>query len=319
MIRKTIIIVLTLAAGLTLVLGAASWWVWTSWMARTVPDYLDGCLLAHVDNGTLGITYMHGDDPSNVGQRLKLGYYGLGIRSGTDTSEEYGTHSMITAELPFWLAGIMLGAYPLVVFIKGPVRRWRRGKQGHCRQCGYNLTGNVTGVCSECGATLDADEVPPATESAHAGDSSPDQRRRPRTARRRTLIATSTLTIAILLFGTTSHWIETYGWVFLAGRSANWSGTVGSGFTSGDSFVGYSCGCINVYRDITEQTTERTTDCHGLKLTETIPTIPGGLHGWDLYMPFWIPALVFGLYPSLVLLRWLVRRRRARDSKVPSD
>ncbi len=25
---------------------------------------------------------------------------------------------------------------------------------GHCRQCGYNLTGNVSGVCPECGTKI---------------------------------------------------------------------------------------------------------------------------------------------------------------------
>lgn len=30
-------------------------------------------------------------------------------------------------------------------------REQRRSKSGHCRNCGYNLTGNVTGRCPECG------------------------------------------------------------------------------------------------------------------------------------------------------------------------
>ena len=33
----------------------------------------------------------------------------------------------------------------------GPVRRWRLRRTGLCIQCGYNLEGNVSGVCSECG------------------------------------------------------------------------------------------------------------------------------------------------------------------------
>jgi predicted amidophosphoribosyltransferase len=32
---------------------------------------------------------------------------------------------------------------------------WWRGRRptavGHCRKCGYNLTGNISGVCPECG------------------------------------------------------------------------------------------------------------------------------------------------------------------------
>ena len=32
--------------------------------------------------------------------------------------------------------------------------RDRRHPPGHCRKCGYDLTGNVTGVCSECGTKV---------------------------------------------------------------------------------------------------------------------------------------------------------------------
>ena len=27
-------------------------------------------------------------------------------------------------------------------------------KKGLCQKCGYNLTGNVTGICSECGEKI---------------------------------------------------------------------------------------------------------------------------------------------------------------------
>ena len=32
--------------------------------------------------------------------------------------------------------------------------RDRRPPRGHCQGCGYNLTGNVTGVCPECGCAV---------------------------------------------------------------------------------------------------------------------------------------------------------------------
>ncbi len=35
----------------------------------------------------------------------------------------------------------------------------RHGDTPYCRKCGYNLTGTLTGVCSECGTTLTADAV----------------------------------------------------------------------------------------------------------------------------------------------------------------
>ena len=33
----------------------------------------------------------------------------------------------------------------------------RRIPPGHCQRCGYNLTGNVSGVCSECGKPCEPD------------------------------------------------------------------------------------------------------------------------------------------------------------------
>lgn len=49
--------------------------------------------------------------------------------------------------LPLWL---MLSAVALPTWFL-----WRRDRRrippGHCEHCGYNLTGNTTGVCPECG------------------------------------------------------------------------------------------------------------------------------------------------------------------------
>ncbi|MGQ9649774.1 MAG: hypothetical protein ACUVXJ_06675 [Phycisphaerae bacterium] len=46
-------------------------------------------------------------------------------------------------------------ATPLVIF--GLLNRWYapvRIPPGHCQKCGYNLTGNVSGVCPECGEKI---------------------------------------------------------------------------------------------------------------------------------------------------------------------
>lgn len=52
--------------------------------------------------------------------------------------------------LPLWL---MLIAVALPTWFL-----WRRDRRrippGHCQRCGYNLTGNTTGVCPECGQRL---------------------------------------------------------------------------------------------------------------------------------------------------------------------
>ena len=50
-------------------------------------------------------------------------------------------------DIPLWI--------PLVVVAISTGFLWRRERKrprsGHCRSCGYNLTGNVSGVCPECG------------------------------------------------------------------------------------------------------------------------------------------------------------------------
>jgi len=51
---------------------------------------------------------------------------------------------------PVWVVVLLLAAYPTIAFIRGPLRLRRRRKLGLCLQCGYNLTGNTSGVCPEC-------------------------------------------------------------------------------------------------------------------------------------------------------------------------
>lgn len=69
--------------------------------------------------------------------------------------EVFNYGALLGTSIPLWLVFTVLGAYPTVAFIRGPVRRWRRGRKGSCFKCGYNLTGNVTGVCPECGAEIE--------------------------------------------------------------------------------------------------------------------------------------------------------------------
>ena len=38
-------------------------------------------------------------------------------------------------------------------------QRWRRASWGECQGCGYNLTGNISGRCPECGMKIVASEA----------------------------------------------------------------------------------------------------------------------------------------------------------------
>ncbi|UCE61593.1 MAG: hypothetical protein JSU63_07550 [Phycisphaerales bacterium] len=56
---------------------------------------------------------------------------------------------------PVWLTSLLLVTYPLIAYIRGPLRRWRRRRRGMCLSCGYDLTGNESGVCPECGTEIE--------------------------------------------------------------------------------------------------------------------------------------------------------------------
>lgn len=45
----------------------------------------------------------------------------------------------------------LAGAWTLYEFIKERKTRARAASKGTCSGCGYNLTGNVSGRCPECG------------------------------------------------------------------------------------------------------------------------------------------------------------------------
>lgn len=53
-----------------------------------------------------------------------------------------------------WLPIVLLIAYPALAVLADRLRR-RNRREGHCRGCGYNLTGNASGVCSECGLAFE--------------------------------------------------------------------------------------------------------------------------------------------------------------------
>jgi len=47
---------------------------------------------------------------------------------------------------------VIVPLYPLaLVAALTTILCWHHIPPGHCQKCGYNLTGNVSGICSECG------------------------------------------------------------------------------------------------------------------------------------------------------------------------
>ena len=65
---------------------------------------------------------------------------------------EFARFSLV---LPLWIPFVLLAIPTLVL--------WHRDRRcsptGHCQRCGYDLTGNVSGRCPECGQGIRAQHV----------------------------------------------------------------------------------------------------------------------------------------------------------------
>jgi hypothetical protein len=74
----------------------------------------------------------------------------------------------VSYDLPLLFAAALAAALPAIWTVT-TIRRLRRRRQHECcLACGYNLTGNTSGVCPECGAACKA--ANPAGVSPAAGD-----------------------------------------------------------------------------------------------------------------------------------------------------
>ncbi|MCB9849433.1 MAG: hypothetical protein H6817_01865 [Phycisphaerales bacterium] len=59
---------------------------------------------------------------------------------------------------PIWLLFVVFGTYPIIAFMRGPVRSVLRARRGDCRRCGYDLSGIAIERCPECGRAFDLEQ-----------------------------------------------------------------------------------------------------------------------------------------------------------------
>jgi len=147
MIRKIIIVVLTLGAGACAV----------AWVLSYAAPLVDGAIIGTERRVW---TLLHGRmfwsrrvngtqlDWGSPPRTIRLPYL-FGVTWKLQSNAKY-----IAAHLFMKSAFLVLGAYPAFAFIRGPMRRWRRRRKGLCLKCGYDLTGNESGVCPECGSVV---------------------------------------------------------------------------------------------------------------------------------------------------------------------
>ncbi len=67
------------------------------------------------------------------------------------SSYKEGENRVTLLTFPLWASTVGLILMGMAPLVSGPMIRWRRKRKGCCLECGYNLTGNKTGRCPECG------------------------------------------------------------------------------------------------------------------------------------------------------------------------
>ncbi len=174
---KRFLLTATSFISLLILVAAATVWVWNINRTAYLSYYGRSCKLTLASGG--GLMYLDfapdssllnenkgweaqaSQDPMSVWNRITPGpaFWGFGLYLQTTIGRPAGNWSIGGRPLcqifvPCWFVVLLSAMYPTITFIRGPYRRYRRRKKGLCLACGYNLTGNVTGICSECGEKI---------------------------------------------------------------------------------------------------------------------------------------------------------------------
>ncbi|UCC30567.1 MAG: hypothetical protein JSU86_20505 [Phycisphaerales bacterium] len=155
MIRKAIIVVLVMALA-----AAGAGWIISHWYGRVATVFewepVDNQVVTvYFDRGSFLIRHICDVDTTKIRSRGPV-FGKLELRTGlADRRHDRGSYArFVRIGSPFWIPFLVFGIYPAIAFIRGPLRRWHRRRKGLCVRCAYNLTGNMSGVCPECGDAI---------------------------------------------------------------------------------------------------------------------------------------------------------------------
>jgi hypothetical protein len=164
----------------TVVLGVRSYWAWNAvmWEARggSVSGYFYG-----IDSASGEIAYVEEDwafdvwvdhlrwksfpppdEPlseqihNSASDYFGHGWSRHGFIFGTfrDVSGQGGSRIPRRAiGVPYWFLGLFFATLPCI-WLRSTLRRGSRWRNWCCKSCGYDLTGNVSGICPECGTPV---------------------------------------------------------------------------------------------------------------------------------------------------------------------
>jgi hypothetical protein len=150
MLRKAANLPLTLCALACVAQCSFGWRCWyRGWYVVTAARNDSTRLVVHFEGPLPG-----GADPlvsSEPVPPIVIRSLGIEMRRRAFGDDAFWWGIGYTLVVPLWIPFILFAFYPAIVAVR-MMRAIRAGERPHaCRRCGYDLTGNVTGVCPECG------------------------------------------------------------------------------------------------------------------------------------------------------------------------
>jgi hypothetical protein len=149
MLRGLLILLLTLGALAAALLGLCSLWHEVGKGGMLTERHWAAI---EVDAGNLHLAFARKSNGPTLERRksIHLGVLGT-FRSASGKAGKWRYHWI---GAPLWPVVALLITYPAWAFIHGSLLRRIRLSKGCCASCGYDLTGNQTGICPECGVTI---------------------------------------------------------------------------------------------------------------------------------------------------------------------
>ena len=91
------------------------------------------------------------NEEAALGTPQEYSFYFIGFAYESDVSE-FDWFANYSFTVPHWFIALIFAIFPAIWLFKCHKRR-KLGPNA-CPSCGYDLTGNETGVCPECGAVI---------------------------------------------------------------------------------------------------------------------------------------------------------------------
>ncbi len=125
-----------------LAISAATCWVWSAYISQPTLRWA-GFKVSIESKGLLVLVIKYGNQQLSIDFSRKP----LGFELTAPGTLQDSLASGVS--IPHWLTNLITWSLFFILW-----RNSRKHLKGHCQGCGYDLTGNTTGVCPECNSEV---------------------------------------------------------------------------------------------------------------------------------------------------------------------